>query len=170
MASSRQCVFHRSGSNVVLPYAHHPCVCGQVEAQIQELSRYQATLAERKAKLLRQIGAEQRAPKADWLRGTFAWDAEVLSVLRSMFGLTSFRSAGAAPCHATPAVRQHIHPAHSRRPSAMAPCSPFAFLTRQPGASYQLLAAPCRPLQREVVNATLQGRDVLCLLPSGGGK
>ncbi|GLI58828.1 hypothetical protein VaNZ11_000592 [Volvox africanus] len=27
-----------------------------------------------------------------------------------------------------------------------------------------------RPLQREVINATLQGRDVLCLLPSGGGK
>ncbi|GFR46854.1 hypothetical protein Agub_g8494, partial [Astrephomene gubernaculifera] len=27
-----------------------------------------------------------------------------------------------------------------------------------------------RPLQREVMNATLQGRDVLCLLPSGGGK
>lgn len=27
-----------------------------------------------------------------------------------------------------------------------------------------------RPLQREVLNATIQGRDVLCLLPSGGGK
>ncbi|KAL0042579.1 hypothetical protein WJX79_004210 [Trebouxia sp. C0005] len=27
-----------------------------------------------------------------------------------------------------------------------------------------------RPLQREVINATLQGRDALCLLPSGGGK
>eukprot|EP00775_Hariotina_reticulata_P010922 gene10922-11077_t len=27
-----------------------------------------------------------------------------------------------------------------------------------------------RPLQREVMNATLQGRDVLLLLPSGGGK
>ncbi|KAG2445794.1 hypothetical protein HXX76_000398 [Chlamydomonas incerta] len=27
-----------------------------------------------------------------------------------------------------------------------------------------------RPLQREVMNASLQGRDVLCLLPSGGGK
>lgn len=27
-----------------------------------------------------------------------------------------------------------------------------------------------RPLQREVINATLQGRNVLCLLPSGGGK
>ncbi|KXZ55835.1 hypothetical protein GPECTOR_2g1386 [Gonium pectorale] len=27
-----------------------------------------------------------------------------------------------------------------------------------------------RPLQREVMNATLQGRDVLVLLPSGGGK
>ncbi|DBA90570.1 TPA: hypothetical protein ACH3X1_016763 [Trebouxia sp. C0004] len=27
-----------------------------------------------------------------------------------------------------------------------------------------------RPLQREVINATLQGRDTLCLLPSGGGK
>jgi superfamily II DNA or RNA helicase len=28
----------------------------------------------------------------------------------------------------------------------------------------------CRPLQREVINATLHGRDVLLLLPSGGGK
>lgn len=28
----------------------------------------------------------------------------------------------------------------------------------------------CRPLQREVINAIMQGRDVLCLLPSGGGK
>lgn len=27
-----------------------------------------------------------------------------------------------------------------------------------------------RPLQREVMNATLLGRDVLLLLPSGGGK
>ncbi|KAK9809014.1 hypothetical protein WJX72_007915 [[Myrmecia] bisecta] len=27
-----------------------------------------------------------------------------------------------------------------------------------------------RPLQREVINASMQGRDVLCLLPSGGGK
>lgn len=27
-----------------------------------------------------------------------------------------------------------------------------------------------RPLQREIINAVLQGRDVLCLLPSGGGK
>jgi superfamily II DNA helicase RecQ len=28
----------------------------------------------------------------------------------------------------------------------------------------------CRPLQQEVINATLHGRDVLLLLPSGGGK
>ncbi len=27
-----------------------------------------------------------------------------------------------------------------------------------------------RPLQREVINASMQGRDVLCLMPSGGGK
>ncbi|KAL3130511.1 hypothetical protein ABBQ38_15564 [Trebouxia sp. C0009 RCD-2024] len=27
-----------------------------------------------------------------------------------------------------------------------------------------------RPVQREVINAIMQGRDVLCLLPSGGGK
>ena len=27
-----------------------------------------------------------------------------------------------------------------------------------------------RPTQREAINATVQGRDVLCLLPSGGGK
>jgi hypothetical protein len=25
----------------------------------------------------------------------------------------------------------------------------------------------CRPWQREVINATLQGRDVLCLMPTG---
>ena len=25
-------------------------------------------------------------------------------------------------------------------------------------------------MQREVINAIMQGRDVLCLLPSGGGK
>ena len=33
-----------------------------------------------------------------------------------------------------------------------------------------LALAICRPLQREVINAIMQGRDVLCLLPSGGGK
>ena len=29
------------------------------------------------------------------------------------------------------------------------------------------LACMRRPLQREVINATLQGRDVLCLMPTG---
>lgn len=33
-----------------------------------------------------------------------------------------------------------------------------------------MLQHACRPLQREVMNATLHGRDVLLLLPSGGGK
>ena len=32
------------------------------------------------------------------------------------------------------------------------------------------MLSPHRPLQREVINATLAGADVLCLLPSGGGK
>ena len=32
------------------------------------------------------------------------------------------------------------------------------------------LKVVCRPLQQEIINAVLQGRDVLCLLPSGGGK
>lgn len=64
----------------------------QVEAQIQQLCSYQSVLVERKAKLLRQMAAEQRAPKADWLHGSFEWDADAMSVLQSVFGIHTFRS------------------------------------------------------------------------------
>jgi hypothetical protein len=40
--------------------------------------------------------------------------------------------------------------------------------TLRPSITHSTLHA--RPLQREVVNATLQGRDALCLMPAGGGK
>lgn len=85
---------------------------------MEALLARQAQLQAERDRLERIISAEQRAPKADWTKGTFPWDARVAQLLSQTFGI----------------------------------------------------ASGFRPLQREVINATLQRRDVLCLLPSGGGK
>lgn len=78
----------------------------------------QSKLMEQRERLRRTIQADQRAPRADWRHGSFAWDAKVSQLLHDVFRLEG----------------------------------------------------GFRPLQREVINATMQGRDVLCLLPSGSGK
>ena len=89
----------------------------QVEAQIESLLQRQTQLKERREQLHRLAAADARAPPADWATASFPWDDQVQSLLRSVFGLSSWR-----------------------------------------------------PLQREVINATMQGRDALCLMPAGGGK
>ena len=88
-----------------------------VERQIESLLTRQSELQAERERLQRLAASEARAPRADWAQGTFPWDSEVASFLRSPFRLAAWR-----------------------------------------------------PLQREVINATLQGRDVVCLMPSGGGK
>lgn len=65
-------------------------------------------------------------------------------LLRQSFGLQSFRCTAAAASIACKGGLCQVSPADS--------------------------VCICRALQRVVINATLQGRDVLCLMPSGGGK
>lgn len=71
----------------------------QVGDQIEGLLARQAELRAERDKLQRLITSEARAPKADWARGAFPWDAEVCALLRDRFGLQAFRWG--APTHSS---------------------------------------------------------------------
>lgn len=72
--------------------------------QIDCLAQLQAQLRSRREQLLRQIQADQRAPRADWGNGTFAWDAQLMRLLRDVFGLKAFRWA----CHHRPRCKARM--------------------------------------------------------------
>ena len=109
----------------------------------------EARLKERKTQLQYDIGQNQRAPKSDW-EGNFAWDSDALHLLQSRFTLSQYRSGPS---------------------KAFLCCACLHCMQHQPQCQH----SPAKPhmgrqLQREVINCTLQGRDALCLIPSGGGK
>ena len=62
----------------------------QVEHELESLLARQRTLLEVKEKILEQIAADQRAPKADW-QSRFSWDAKVQGSLAGVFKLADFR-------------------------------------------------------------------------------
>ena len=117
----------------------------ELEHEIESLLARQQVLQAQREQLCRSVSANARAPKADW-QGSFAWDDAIKAHLQTQFGLQAFRcSFDCIICDC------QLHAIYK------ATCC-------------QTAENSCRPLQQEVINATLQGRDVLCLLPSGGGK
>jgi len=62
----------------------------QVEAQVEALLARQQRLQERRDQLRQSISQEERCPRRDW-QAEFAWDAEALEMLNSVFGLRHFR-------------------------------------------------------------------------------
>lgn len=117
----------------------------QIEHEIESLLTRQQVLQAQRDQLSQLVSTNARAPKADW-QGTFDWEDTIKISLQENFGLPTFR---------------YRHKRCALAPFASSCCT-------LPPVADTVLAH--RPLQREVINATLQGRDVLCLLPSGGGK
>lgn len=126
------------------------CHPPQVEQEIETLLGRQRNLLDIKEKLSEQIAADQRAPRADW-QSQFSWDGQVQGVLEETFKLTNFRYC-----------------AHCSIQLSITPAFKFAvnFHAITFGISV-LMCLACRPHQHEIINATLQGRDVLCLMPTG---
>lgn len=57
----------------------------------------QVELQKQRQDLQGRIAAERRAPRADWSKSSFAWDAKLQEALTSTFGLTSFRQVAFTP-------------------------------------------------------------------------
>lgn len=123
----------------------------QLEHEIESLLARQQVLQAQREQLCRSVSANARAPKADWQEGDFAWDDAIKTHLQTHFGLQAFRCIFSAIMIDSSAFAKQLDTRCQWLPHANNRCTH-------------------RPLQREVINATLQGRDVLCLLPSGGGK
>jgi hypothetical protein len=73
----------------------------QVDAQVEALLARQHRLQERRDQLRQSISQEARCPRRDW-QAEFAWDAEALDVLASIFGLRHFRCVASRPVAASP--------------------------------------------------------------------
>ena len=129
----------------------------QLEHEIESLLARQQVLQAQREQLCRSVSANARAPKADWhprltgTQGDFAWDDAIKMHLQTHFGLQAFRCIFSAIMIDSSAFAKQLDTRCQWQPHGNNRCIH-------------------RPLQREVINATLQGRDVLCLLPSGGGK
>jgi len=72
-------------------------------------------------------------------------------------GFVAFRDGGTRGVGGIGSAQQLQHCMLSNQTATASPPPPTTTIPRS-------------PLQREVINATLQGRDVLCLMPAGGGK
>ncbi len=79
----------------------HIAVLLQVDAQVEALLARQHRLQERRDQLRQSISQEARCPRRDW-QAEFAWDAEALDVLASIFGLRHFRCVASRPVAASP--------------------------------------------------------------------
>ena len=79
-------------------------------------------------------------------------------------------AGSAAPAHKTAAPAKGPSPAPTPAPARSVPV-PHPWDAQVNDALHRLFKLPSfRPDQREAIDATLAGRDVFCLMPTGGGK
>lgn len=152
----------------------------QVEHQVEALLARQAALQAERERLTRAMAVERRAPRADWT-GAFPW-VRCLGRLGTTLRVANRPCLCSALMHAgstTPAGaggQAGICLSHRSRPCSPAlsawkpaPCpAPCCLPTTQDATVQQLLGSvfalrEFRPLQREVINATLQARPPVLL-------
>lgn len=117
----------------------------QLEQQLAELVARQGLLLSEKARLREQIEESMR-PKLDWC-SSFEWDPHVMKLLKDVFHLTSFRCVSVSVAVSSEGLA-------GDKAFTCALCH------------WEI----CRPMQQQVINASLYGQDVMGLLPAGMGK